>query len=288
MGEEPASAFEGTAKSYRGTFISYAHEDLPLANQLARILNQRRVPVWYDEWELPPHLRGRELYRALRIAVASVDAMIVLETDTSIDRGTQKVPGWALSHSMAPPETPLSDASILASEHLFWTIYRSPERVPFKQITLQLAGGENCRVFRRRAMYTEDGIIYGVKKTRCQVPILWEDHASQASRITPSGKFIGEEVAVEARSLDSALLFLLDQLRTTPDLWARLQQTLSNTLLDVAEAREYSPSSAELWGFDEPDAEIRARASKAWAERRQPAGPRSWRQHIRSWWERRS
>jgi hypothetical protein len=241
VGEEPANAFEGTTKSYRGTFISYAHEDLPLASRLARTLNQRCVPVWYDEWELPPHLRGMELYRALRIAIARVDAMIVLETDSSIHRSTQKVPDWTLSHSMAPPDFPLTDAPILGGERLFWTIYRSPERIPFKQITLRLAEDENCRVFRRRAMYTEDAIIYGIK-TRHQVPILWEDHASQASRITPSGKFIGEEVAVEARSLDSALPFLLDQLRTTPDLWARLQQTRPNTLLDVAEAREYSPS----------------------------------------------
>ena len=43
--------FDETTKPYRGTFISYAHEDVALARPLARLLRESNVPVWFDEWK---------------------------------------------------------------------------------------------------------------------------------------------------------------------------------------------------------------------------------------------
>lgn len=245
MGDEQANASH-EATEYRDTFISYAHQDATLARFLACALRERNVPVWYDEWELSRRLRGLKLFRALNAAVARADAMIVLDTEIYRARNVQKVPGSSLAHLMAPIDFPLDDAPILGRERNLWIQRRSPERILFKEIQLNVAKGGADSVLRRYAVYF--GIIwsYGVRHREI-ARIDWQEcHAAHSPN---RGTLIGQEVHIEAQRLDTVLPLLLEELRT-PTGSGRQQQNRALADLAVKEARKYSPARHELVGFE--------------------------------------
>lgn len=283
MKEDRPVEFSGTTQSYRGTFLSYVHEDVPLARPLARLLRDEGVPVWYDEWQLHEDLRGEALYRALRVAVARADAMVILDTENHRGRSAQKVPGATLAHSMAPPEVPLNDAPILAAESSYWWRYRSLARMEFKWVWVEVAAGREARVSRRRGILTEQGRSYGVE-TRLRIPADWGEFTS---RVAPSATLIGEQVEVTAPNPASAVPLLLRELRMNPGLWAQHRESYDRVISDVREAQEYSPTGRDLMGFSKPAAEIRAESERSWSDLRR--GDRNSRRprftdRIRAWW----
>ena len=262
--------FDETTKPYRGTFISYAHEDVALARPLARLLRESNVPVWFDEWKLRPNLRGVKLFRALYVAVARADAMIVLDSETFRGRSAQKVPGSSLAYATAPLESPINNAPIPGRERNLWVQNRSPERMLFKEIYLRVAEGHTDSVRQRRAVYFESVVSFGYPG-RTVITADWEEcHVPDSPNY---GTLIGQEVYLEGRSLENALPLLVDELRTPQEPLARQQQNRYHVMLEVNKAHQYSPNRYELIGFGpfsdaETERPSRSRPSRYWRRHR--------------------
>ena len=221
---------------YRKTFLSYPHEDVTLARQLARLLVDSGVTLWLDEWELPSNLAGTALDDALTSAIGDVDAMVILETESYRERQSQKVPGNTLAHATARPAVPLNDSPIIGHEQSVWIMGRNPEQVLFKSVLLRMTTrpgrplrlriAEHTRVIERTVPHEDISLtprrkaVYRYKRpgqgwSSDYVSWSFVDWPTSEPPPRPLGydTLIGEEVHFRATSAETALPTLLDELR---------------------------------------------------------------------------
>ena len=66
----------------RGVFISYCCQDREFAQRLVRDLEDREIPVWFDEVELEP---GDSIVQKIEAGIDRMDYLIVIMSPASVD-----------------------------------------------------------------------------------------------------------------------------------------------------------------------------------------------------------
>lgn len=123
----------------KNVFLSYADQDAPAAEELARLLKSRGFAVFVDTQELQP---GENWARAVGDALSNADAMVVLlSPDAVASRSVQREIDFALSERRF-------------KDHLIPVVLRPTSQIPWvlqKQHMIRASARRRPAAFRKVA-----------------------------------------------------------------------------------------------------------------------------------------